>query len=62
MVLVLIEILILIKKKMTTEAAIKDKACLEQQIEDLQVLIRNVINIYQNIKLKKIFLKSFLVD
>ena len=27
---------------MTTEAAIKDKACLEQQVEDLQVLIRNV--------------------
>jgi hypothetical protein len=29
---------------MTTESAIKDKANLEQQIEDLQSILRNVIS------------------
>lgn len=36
---------------MTTESAIKDKANLEQQIEDLQNILRNVIKHFNLFKL-----------
>ena len=43
---------------MTNETAIKDKTCLEQQINDLQILSRNVFNNFLKIKIFEFYYYS----
>ena len=43
---------------MTNETAIKEKTCLEQQINDLQILSRNVFNNLLKIKIFEFYYSS----
>lgn len=43
---------------MTNETVIKEKTCLEQQINDLQILSRNVFNNFLKIKIFEFYYYS----